>query len=344
MNFLDYLKFSAEEINRELIDFLNHWLEQSAQVNPKLTAFNQMFIDSCQGGKRLRGTLVKLGYELAGGKATDEIIKPALALEIFQTAILAHDDVFDQSPLRRGKPTLYRALGGDHYGMSQAVCLGDISFFLATKIISETNFQNDLCNKAVSLFSEMVINTGWGEMLDIALPNLKEAKKEIDVMTIQKLKTADYTVTYPLSLGATLAGASDELLQPLRLVGENLGIAFQIQDDILGVFGDEKTLGKSVTSDVEEGKNTLLIVEALQNADGNQKEYLEKYYGKGEIGKENLEEIKRIFIETGALEYSRKKAADFVEAAKKEIIKMPAEKEYKEMLIQMADFLVERQR
>lgn len=342
MDFKNYLKSSAEEIEKELRIVLLKWNREVESVSPKLVELNNVFIRANEGGKRLRGTLVKLGYELAGGKNTREILKPAAAFEIFQTSILAHDDIVDLSPLRRGKQTLYKTFGGDHYGISQALSLGDVGYFLATKLITESGFPEKEKNLALSIFVEAMLKTGLGQILDIELPHLKELKKEADVLVVFRLKTAHYTLIGPLKLGAVLGGANKKLLDEIAQFGEALGIAFQIQDDILGIFGDEKILGKSVTSDIEEGKNTLLIIQAQKYANKNQKKFLEKYYGKGKVTRSHLEEIRQIFTATGALKYSQDRAKSLVDQAKTVIDKMVIPQEKKELLYQMADFLVER--
>ena len=121
-----------------------------------------------------------------------------------------------------------------------------------------------------------------------------------------------------------------------------MGIAFQIQDDILGVFGDEVTLGKSVTSDIEEGKNTLLITEALKRANPAQREILSKLFGRGIQGVRGLEAVRKVFLETGSLDYSRQKGVEYVLRAKSVIPKITKDQEWKKKLTEMADFLVER--
>ncbi len=190
----------------------------------------------------------------------------------------------------------------------------------------------------------MAINTTLGEMLDVELPYLKETRMEDDVMMIHRLKTAEYTITYPLIVGAILAGGSEKLLADIKRLGYSLGIAFQIQDDILGVFGDEKQLGKSVTSDIEEGKNTLLIIQALKNCNLKQKEILDKYYGQGKIGGKELSSIREVFKEAGALKYSQEKADQLIKDAKVVIKQMEISENKKNLLTQMADFLVQRQK
>lgn len=338
MDFNDFLKTSAQEIDQELIKFFEKWSEIVKAISPKLIGLNNNFIQANEGGKRLRGALVKLGYELAGGTPTLNISKPAAAFEIFQTAILAHDDIIDESPLRRGKPTIYKALGENHYAISQTICLGDLGFFLAEKLIEESNFPTERRVEALASFIETMLQTGLGQMLDVELPNIEARKKETDIMSVFRLKTARYTLVGPLHLGALLAGADDKMLGNLTRFGENLGVAFQIQDDILGVFGDEKTLGKSVTSDIEEGKVTLLYLYALENGG---REELEEIYG-GKVGVDGLEKARQIFIKTGALEYSQNKAQELVKLAQETILGMEVSKDKKKLLLQMADFLVKR--
>lgn len=341
MDFQEYLKKSAEEIEITIEDFLKVWSKDIDTLSPRLLPLTNLLIEYCKGGKRLRGALVKLGYEMYEGKG-GEINKIASAYEIFQTAILAHDDIIDLSETRRGKPTLYRQLGGDHYGISQTIGLGDIGFFLTVKMMADTNFDPLLKNQALSFFAQAVVNTGLGEVLDVELPHLNQERNEQDVITIHKLKTAYYTISAPLILGAILAGADMSMQKRLEDFGENLGIAFQIQDDILGVFGDEKQLGKSVTSDIEEGKNTLLITEALKNANSAQKEILAKYYGKGRVDQEAVEQIKQVFTDTNALEYSQKRAEEYVKIAKKLIPEITDNQKYQDLLEEMSDFLVKR--
>lgn len=344
MDFKSYLEKTAIEINRELEKILKDWSLEVGNISPKLIDLNNTFIDASGGGKRLRGMLVQLGYQLTGATPTMEILKPAAAFEIFQTAILAHDDIIDLSPLRRGKPTLYKALGGDHYAISQALCLGDIGFFLSYKLISESGFGETERNLAIQFFAKLMLDTCLGELLDVELPHQNGEKTQEDIVTIFHLKTAMYTITGPLSLGAILGGGDEKLLENIADFGHNLGVAYQIQDDILGVFGSEETIGKSVTSDIEEGKLTLLFLYALERADNKQKEILDEYYGKGRIGNEELEKIRQVFKETGALEYSQNKALELVEKAKKIISEMQILDDKKELLLQMADFLVNRQK
>lgn len=225
MDFKKYLESSASSIDEKLDEILSDFLNQTKKTNIKLLPFALGLLTSCKGGKRIRGVLVKLGFEIAGGSANVEILRVGAAFEILHAALLIHDDIMDQSPIRRGQPSLYQALGGNHYGISQAINVGDIGLYLPIKIITETNFLSEYKIKALNHLSQTIINTGWGQILDV--------EGSEDTKFIHLYKTAKYTIAGPLILGAILAGADQDLIRVFGEFGESLGIAFQIRDDIL---------------------------------------------------------------------------------------------------------------
>lgn len=242
MDFKSYLERNAKQIDEELDRILSEFLQETKKVNIKLVPFALGLLNSCKGGKRIRGTLVKLGYEIANqstanSQQSTEIIRIGAALEILHTGLLIHDDIMDKGKMRRGQPTLYMALGGNHIGISQAISVGDIALHLPIKIISDSNFLGEYKLKTLSYLSQAVINTGWGQIMDIE-------KKDIEF--IRRFKTAKYTVSAPLQIGAILAGVDEELLYKLGQFGESLGIAFQIQDDILDGEASEKAKTESL--------------------------------------------------------------------------------------------------
>lgn len=342
MNFQTHLKASAVQIDKLLEKYLNKNLKEAVGLDANFSPYYQAFIEANKGGKRLRGYLVNLGYEIFSKKQNTEILKISVAFELFQTAVLAHDDIIDQSLTRRNSPTLHIKLGGDHHAISQTICLGDLGFFQAVKIISETNFSDLQKNQAINLFSQMSINTIYGEILDIELPFLNQKITEEKVITVSRLKTAYYSLVYPLKIGAVIAGADSANLDALKVFGENLGIAYQIKDDILGLFGDEKDIGKSVTSDAEEGKATLLYLHALKKSNKSQKEILKKYYGKKKLSGLEMNKLKKVFLDTGALEYSEKKAQEYVTKSIQVIPKITKNKKMQNLLTELADFLINR--
>jgi len=344
MIFTEFLQNSKNKTEQVLKKSLDTWLLEVKNINPEILPLLQAFISASEGGKRIRGSLVKLGYQIVGGQEIEGIYEAAVAYEILQTALLAHDDIIDKSDLRRGKPTLFAALGKDHYALSQTICLADIGFFQAISLIAKSSFPAEQKNKAISFFSKIVSETIVGEMLDIEIPVKKAEITEQLIMQIYQYKTARYTFVGPLQMGAILGGGDNQLLEFLKVFGDYLGKAYQIQDDILGIFGTEEEIGKPITSDIEEGKATLLLVYAKQLANKEQLETLEKLYGKGSISNQDFEKIKQIFLQTGSLDQARAKAVQYVTEAKKLIPEITDTKEYQTLLEELAAYLIDRKK
>jgi len=247
MDFKKYLKETAKKLDREAGKILQEELKKAEKTDKKLVPLITAFIKSCRGGKGIRGALVILGYEMVNSKfkskqslrskdlqksKVKEIIKVAAAYEILHSAILVHDDIIDRSLIRRDKPALHKILGNNHYGLSQAISLADYGFFLSYKIISGSQFPPEQKASALKLYSQVMIETAWGEMLDL---------ESTDPLIVATLKTARYTIAGPLQMGAVLGGAGQDIVRAIGEAGESLGIAFQIQDDILdkedGIWG-----------------------------------------------------------------------------------------------------------
>jgi geranylgeranyl diphosphate synthase, type I len=346
MNLSAYLQNAAQQINAALLVFSEESAAEVSAVSAHLQPLMQLLNAASEGGKRIRATLVLLGFELTGKEFTPDMLKPALAFEIFQTAILVHDDIIDKSPTRRGKPTLYKQLEATkkdaHYGVSQAICLGDIGMFLAVRLVGESNFLPENKIKAVNSFIRTLLYTGIGEMLDVELPYLPTKKEEQDVLAIYLHKTAHYTITGAMQLGAILGGASEQYLLDLAEFGNNLGIAFQIQDDILGIFGNETDTGKSAISDIEEGKITILYLKALQNANQTELQTLKENYGVGTINMVQAEVVRQVFISTGALVYAEVQKEIYVQKCLEVIPKITQQPDYKDLLQQFAASMIYR--
>ncbi len=333
MDFTEFLKLNSKKIDEEVAEILQNELVFTKRLTPQLNEFKKASI----GGKRVRGALVLLGYRIAGGKNSKEILKASAAFEIFQTSILAQDDVIDKSLTRRGKKSLAASLGNDHKALADTICLTDLGFFISYKTLALLKIEEKYKNQAIVHFSEMSVSTGLGEMLDVEI-SMNNDISEGEILEVAKLKTAIYTISGPLVLGAILAGAKDKLIEELENFGENLGVAFQIQDDILGVFGTEKKTGKSDTSDIEEGKKTLLLSHALENAKVESKRTLVKIYGSSNIDKLDLEQVKKIFTETGSLDYAKARAEDYFSKAES-TLKNPQ----LDVLRDLIDFIAKRE-
>ncbi|MDR1740812.1 MAG: polyprenyl synthetase family protein [Synergistaceae bacterium] len=304
----------VDGVKGQLNAFVSDLLAREPHV-PELNCLYEVFRSASRGGKCLRGALVRLGCETASGcQADDRILPVAAAFEVFQTGILAHDDVIDRSALRRGRDSVWKAAaktgdGDQHYGVSQAICLGDVAIVTADRLIAQSGYPAEAKLLALSMFHEAVLNTLDGEMLDVLFSweGLADPRRydEESALLIARLKTAWYTVAGPLRVGAALAGASAPLLSAMRDFGVALGVAFQIRDDVLGVTADDSATGKSGT-DVDEGKVTLLIAHALAHASEDDRAFLEAKYGHPPISPDERRRVVEIFGSTGAFEASER--------------------------------------
>ena len=294
----NYLKEYNESLVKDKTGFLRDNLELLKNLN--------------SDGKLIRGFLISFGY-----KILKEDIKYsynlALAYELFQTSILIHDDIIDNDNLRRGKDTIHFANFKKYKSLNEhdakkasesiGICIGDYGFFKVNEIIIN-NYKNDPnFVKVFNYYNDIVLKTIEGELTDVVLAfegKYKEIKNlDEHIMLIYKLKTAFYTIIGPLSLGLILGGIADEKLEDIRKFGEKVGIAFQIQDDILGIYSD---MGKVIGSDIKEYKQTILYSYTIRNE--KYKNELLKYYGKENITELEINETRRIFKESGAYEYA----------------------------------------
>lgn len=301
------------------------------------------------GGKCIRGSLVKLGYEIAGGNSDERLLPISAAFEILQTSLLCHDDIIDCSPLRRGKPSIWKSIadeaGSYHYGISQAICLGDHGFISAINLISTSDFPHPVKLRALDLFCKVIRNTLDGEMLDVQMTEARDYGDEKRIIEIARLKTAFYTIIGPMQLGAVMGGKppfNEKLLSDIESFGENLGIAFQIKDDILGISAEEREIGKSDMSDVIEGKVTLLIHYALENGNKVQRQKLKELYGKKDLTRDEKSIVYAVFKSANAFSDAERKAARYLEKANEVINKLTNNQDHQELLSQLSSLMVER--
>nr|MBP9728468.1 polyprenyl synthetase family protein [Candidatus Moranbacteria bacterium] len=216
------------------------------------------------GGKRLRSAFMYYGYIGAGGTEEEKMLETSVSVELIHSFLLVHDDIIDRDDMRHGVPTLHKRYADfgkrlfpdrdtDHFGTSIAIIMGDMLYSFGNDILFKSDFPKERIFAALSRLQNIVSFTVVGQARDIYMEYKREATEE-EILSMYRNKTAKYTVEGPLHLGAIMAGASEELLTLLSDYAIPLGIAFQIQDDILGIFGSAKRLGKPVGSDIEEGK------------------------------------------------------------------------------------------
>jgi geranylgeranyl diphosphate synthase type I len=258
--------------------------EQTAAIAPEVADLTDLITTfTLSGGKRVRPVFAWSGYRCAGGVLDTSDAVAALdlcaALELIQACALIHDDVIDLSDTRRGNPTVHRSVtathrhrswsgDADHFGMSTAILLGDLALSWADDLVIAADLGPGIRTRIGPVWSAMRTEVLAGQILDV----VGEAGDDESVdaaFRVMRFKTAGYTVARPLQLGAVAADAPDDLVATLGQVGDGLGIAFQLRDDLLGVFGDPERTGKPSGDDLVAGKRTALLALALQNADAD---------------------------------------------------------------------------
>jgi geranylgeranyl diphosphate synthase type I len=343
-----------KEVDQELDIFLKKVIEDTEKIDKFLATVLQHCKDNLLAdGKRVRPAMMHYGYLAGGGNQKKEIIKASMSVELIHFFLLMHDDIIDKDDLRHNQETIHSrykkysqkfflAKDDKHFGISVAIVLGDMFYALGNRVLFQSNFEAEFIIKALDKLQKVVGQTGIGEIEDVVM-EYEGVASENKILSMYENKTARYTFEGPLHLGAILAGADDEFCDKLSEFAIPLGVAFQIQDDMLGVFGDEKKTGKPVGSDVTEGKITLLTLKAYEKADGGQKKILDNLLGKEDLTKKELVIFQDILIKTGALEEAQKFAFQLLTEAKQKIklAKLPLETE--EFLIGLADYLDKRE-
>jgi geranylgeranyl diphosphate synthase, type I len=303
------------KIDSELKSFVSR-LDQDYRlkaISPLLAAKIKEYI--LRPGKRIRPTLFVLGYLAYSRKPASGLFRSALSIELLHDFMLVHDDIIDKSDLRRGKPAMHKMFN-DHFagmrdikfnGQDLAIVVGDILYALAMDAFLAIREKPERKEKALRKFIHAALYTGCGEFIEmICGAKTIEKISQADIYKIYDLKTAYYTFAYPLSIGATLAGASDKEVKKIFEYGVYLGRAFQIQDDILGMFADEKKIGKSILSDLQEAKKTLLIWRASRTASPADQKLIKKILAKEKVTLSDLIKMREVIKNCGSLNYAQK--------------------------------------
>lgn len=297
--------------------------------------------------KRIRAAFVYYGYML--GKPIDENIwNAAMSVELVHTGLLMLDDFMDQDDVRRGLPTTHRYFenGDPHYGEAMAVMVGDIALTLGYDLLLKSEFDINLKLQATQKLLRGVVNTANGQCYDVTLEKIFDQVTEDDVMTLHRAKTAIYTYENPLYIGAILADLGDDVLKVLTDYSMDGGVAFQLQDDILGVYGNPEKTGKSANSDLLQGKVTLLILKTLTNGTLEQIADLKKVWGKRNANLIDIEKAKLAIKNSGSLEYSIKVSRGLAQKAAdraKDLFKLNCNSEAINFISDVSQYMANRE-
>lgn len=308
------------EVHRELAAFLQAKREDAAQIDAQFVAA----VDSLRefvlgGGKRLRPTFAWWGWRGAGGSPIDPqaraVLRAVSSLELIQTCALVHDDLMDDSTTRRGAPTVHvefaarhRAAGWlgtpERFGSATAILLGDIALAWADDMLRSADLWPDQLTRAHAVWQAMRTEVLAGQYLDM-LTQARGDETPETALQIDRYKTAAYTVERPLHLGAAIAGADQALIRSYRRFGADIGVAFQLRDDLLGMFGDPRVTGKPAGDDLREGKRTLLLAYGLRAADEKRPsgaaDLLRAAIGNPQIDEDTVTKVRELLIEIGAV-------------------------------------------
>ena len=299
--------------------------EVLAAVGPDLGILVDAVARLLTGGKRLRAAFLYWGYRAAGQPDSAALVRLATAMEFFQAAALLHDDVMDRSDTRRGMPSAHRAIAGHHaeagwlgnsdrFGEAAAILAGDLCLQWTDEIYSTSGLPAEHLARARQTFDTMRTQLMGGQYLDVlesarGWDGLDTPARITSARNVIRYKSAKYTIEHPLLIGAAAGGVPAMALGPLSRYGLALGEAFQLRDDLLGVFGDPAQTGKPAGDDLREGKRTVLIALALGVADDDQSALVDKLLGQPDLDAHGVEELRTMLRHTGAVDGVEEKIA-----------------------------------
>jgi geranylgeranyl diphosphate synthase type I len=310
-------------VHRHVESVLGRYLTERRAELPEAARTFAQAVDALsdfalRGGKRLRPTFAWWGWRAAGGEPDGPraraVLQAVSALELIQTCALVHDDIMDDSELRRGRPTVHvrfreahRAGGwlGDpeRFGAAAAILLGDLALAWADDMFADAALEPDMRAAAQEPWQAMRAEMFAGQYLDV-LAQAEGDESEERALGVARLKTAAYTVERPLHLGVALAGAGPRTVEAVTTFGTDLGVAFQLRDDLLGMFGDTEVTGKPAGDDLREGKRTLLMAIGLDYANraGRDADLLRGALGDPDLTPATLERVREELTRLGAVD------------------------------------------
>ena len=269
------------------------------------------------GGKRLRAGFLYWGYRAGGRGDSDALVRLAASMELFQAAALLHDDVMDRSDIRRGMPSAHRAIetlhseqgwlgDGGRFGEGAAILAGDLCLTWCDEMFATCGLPAEQLRRGRELFDRMRTQLMGGQFLDLlesvrGWEGLDLEARITSARTVIRYKSAKYTIEHPLLIGALVGGVDDAALPALSAYGLALGEAFQLRDDLLGVFGDPEATGKPAGDDLREGKRTVLLAYALEGAGPAERMQVDAGLGRDDLDEAEVERLRGILLGTGAV-------------------------------------------
>jgi len=332
-----------KEIDKSLVNFMDR-----IKRDYKLHLFNPVLYKSIRefclrDGKRIRPLLLilsYLGYSKNRQKINTTLFNASTCIELLHNFMLIHDDIIDRSNLRRGKPTMHKMLARivktddpDKLGSDLSIIAGDIVYALAIDAFLSIDEKPERKERALKYFIQTAAFTAMGEFIDTihGVDKLKRVTEK-DVFLNYTLKTARYTFDCPLVTGAILAGADNKDIDRLSELGILIGQAFQIQDDIIGIFDSQKNIGKSILSDLAESKKTLLVIHTYAILKGKKRQDFLKFFNKKNKSYADLIAVRKMFIKAGSLIYSLNQIKARINKTLRLLNQLKMRKEYRDVI------------
>jgi len=303
------------------------------------------------GGKRFRPRMVFAAYQALGGTDLEAAAYIGAAFELLHTALIVHDDVIDGDFVRRGAPNIsgsYRDRGrsagaseadAEHRGISAAVIAGDLALFNSYRLIDRSGVDDVTRERLLGVMDDALFASAAGEMIDVDFSWLPEVPRVDEILAMERLKTAVYSFECPLQAGAILAGADEQTVATLGEFGREIGIAYQLVDDLLGVFGTEAQTGKTTIGDLREGKRTVLIAYATATPGWGEYGAL---FGDPELGEEDAATLRAHLIDCGAKKFAEGLARYYANRALARLLEPHIPAELRSELHPVADDVLER--
>lgn len=321
------LSGSRLAVDRALEDFLHGVATQLNGIAGELLPMSKALGEFLAGGKRLRPLFALAGYVGAGGAGnsageapTPEIYRALISLELLQACALIHDDMMDGSDTRRGAPSIHRRFEKEHrlrngvgasedFGNAAALLMGDLALVLSAQALHASGISDAQLRIVAPVFDIMKVELMAGQYLDMHAGSQDQVSVE-DTLKIATYKSGKYTIERPLHFGGALALASREIFEIYSAYGIPLGIAFQMRDDLLGVFGDSAVTGKPAGDDLLEGKRTALIAYAVNEMDKSDAQEFAALFGNRNARDLEITRMRELIRNSGAV--------DFIESVIKE--------------------------
>lgn len=318
----------------EILELVNEFLNHLAYERKPASLYEPIKYVLSMGGKRIRPTLMLLAYNLFK-EDPEKILMNAIALETYHNYTLLHDDLMDNADMRRGHQTVHKK-----WDANTAILSGDSMLVLAYERMAQCDNQH--LGKVLHLFTETALEIGEGQQYDMEFENRNDVNEE-EYIEMIRLKTS-VLLACALKIGAILADASEEDADNLYRFGEQIGLAFQLQDDYLDVYGDPKVFGKKIGGDITSNKKTFMLINAFNLANAEQKKELEKWVNAQDFDREEkVAAVTRLYNEIGIDKLAQEKIAYYFENSKKYLDAVKVDADRKEELCNYAQKMMKRQ-